>query len=262
MNWIVAEMEELLSDGSLQIQSPDHRYHHIQKTLKPVLGQSLSVTLLHQKRAVFTVSHLDSKCVILAPTECENGSSDPDERFPASFVIALPRPKVIRRIVRGLSALRVREIEFYHCESVEKSYWSSHELVPENLKAAIREGISFHGHPHPTEVRLHRRFRPFVEDNLMLRKEQTLFLDPDAKSILGADAQKAKGTREPQRRTFLFGPEGRLNAFELKWFRDHFQTASLGDLILPTEIAVTFVASAFIMKSMSNELGAATNVEI
>ena len=54
--------------------------------------------------------------------------SDPPPKIPLTVVLALPRPKVLNRILLDLTSLGVSRIVLLNSWRVEKSYWSSPAL--------------------------------------------------------------------------------------------------------------------------------------
>ena len=62
---------------------------------------------------------------------------DPPVRFDLRLVLALPRPKALRRILQVCAAIGVRSIHLINSRRVEKSYWGSHVLLAPRLEAEL-----------------------------------------------------------------------------------------------------------------------------
>ncbi len=124
-------------------------------------------------------------------------------------LLAVPRPKVLRRLLASAAALGVDRLVLLNAARVEKSYFLSPVLTPLRRAAALREGLEQAKDTHPPDVHVFERFRPFVEDTLegLLGPGTRLLLDPGpeplAPSVPGAG-----------RVTLAIGPEGGWVPFE------------------------------------------------
>jgi hypothetical protein len=58
--------------------------------------------------------------------------------LPLTVVLALPRPKMLRRILRALAEVGVKELHLINSYRVEKSYWQSPLLAPTALRLPAR----------------------------------------------------------------------------------------------------------------------------
>src|SRR5207244_2651447 len=67
--------------------------------------------------------------------------ADPPPALTLALVAALPRPKVLNRVVAGATSMGVKRILFINAWRVEKSYWSSPRLSPGNLRAQAIAGL-------------------------------------------------------------------------------------------------------------------------
>ena len=60
--------------------------------------------------------------------------------LPVDLVVALPRPKVLRRVLQHAAAWHVRSVALVNSWRVDKSYWGSPLLAPEALRAELVVG--------------------------------------------------------------------------------------------------------------------------
>jgi RsmE family RNA methyltransferase len=134
----------------------------------------------------------------------------PPPRLPLIVVLALPRPKMLRRILRTLAETGVQSLHLIHSEAVQKSYWQSDLLRTATLDGYLRSGLEQVRDTRPPEVSLHRRFRPFAEDLLptLCAGRRALIAQP------GAPTPCPAGTGAPA--LLMLGPEGGYSAFELQ----------------------------------------------
>ena len=90
--------------------------------------------------------------------------ASPRHRF--DLILALPRPKMLRRIFRAVAEFGVHHLHLINTARVEKSYWHSPLLHPDKINAALFAGMERSMDTILPVVSQHRRFRPFVEDQL------------------------------------------------------------------------------------------------
>lgn len=160
---------------------------------------------------------------------------------PVDLVLALPRPKALRRILRLVAAMGVRRLTLVNAWRVEKSYFSSPVLEPAAIERELLLGAEQGATARLPEVRIERLFVPYVE-----RLEEEVLGGPPAGPRLvahpGAPAGAtplAKALRRGGEALLAIGPEGGWIEDELGSFsRAGFEQVSLGPWILPTEAAV------------------------
>ena len=158
----------------------------------------------------------------------------PPKKLPLRLVLALPRPKMLRRILRTIAELGVPELHLINSYRVEKSYWQSPALEQDTVRDYLLQGLEQSRDTQVPLVHQHRAFRPFVEDHLptMIRGRHALLAHPGGQSSC---------PRNIDGNTLLIiGPEGGLIPYEL----DKIESAgceivSLGPRILRVETAVT-----------------------
>jgi RsmE family RNA methyltransferase len=161
---------------------------------------------------------------------------DPPPVVPLRLILALPRPKVVHRIVADASSMGIKEIDLINSWRVEKSYWSSPLLSHDRLNAQARLGLEQAGDTVMPDIRLHRFFCNFVRDVLPaeLGGRVALLADPSGEEGL------PQSTGNPV--TLALGPEGGFIEREIASFREvGFTTVSLGARILRAETALPYL---------------------
>ena len=149
-------------------------------------------------------------------------------------MLALPRPKMLRRILRTIAELGVPELHLINSYRVEKSYWQSPVLKQGTLREYLLQGLEQSRDTQVPRVHHHHAFKPFVEDSLpgMIRGGNALLAHP---------GEHSPCPRHISGETLLvIGPEGGFIPYEV----DKLQSAgcnvvSLGPRILRVENAVT-----------------------
>ena len=158
----------------------------------------------------------------------------PPDKLPLSLVLALPRPKMLRRILRTIAELGVPELHLINSYRVEKSYWQSPALEQDTVRGYLLQGLEQSRDTQVPLVHQHRAFKPFVEDHLptMIGGRHALLAHPGGQSLC---------PRNIDGNTLLvIGPEGGLIPYELdKLESAGCEIVSLGPRILRVETAVT-----------------------
>ena len=227
MNLILLESADFVSEGRVQLF--DRRLLHVRKVHRAQVGDRLVVGLLDGAIGEGVVTRLDASVLELSVTL--NGAPPP--RAPVLLLLALPRPKALRRILQHVSTLGVEEVVLLNAYRVEKSFWSSPILSPASIDQALRLGLEQARDTRRPRVRLCRRFKPFVEDELpgLSAGRRRLLAHPYAGPC-------PRGVSEPL--ALAVGPEGGWIDYERGLLASvGFEEVSLGNRILRTESAIS-----------------------
>jgi len=100
------------------------------------------------------------------------------------LVLALPRPKVLARLLVDAAAAGVKAIDLIGAWRVEKSYWHSPVLTDERMREHLIVGLEQGGDTVLPLVRSHRLFKPFVEDILPVTAAGTTMLLADPRASM------------------------------------------------------------------------------
>ena len=79
-------------------------------------------------------------------------------------LLALPRPKVLRRLWAQFAALGVGQIILTNAERVERHYFDTHVLTSDCYRPLLVEGLQQARDTRLPIVSIHRRFKVLVED--------------------------------------------------------------------------------------------------
>lgn len=157
MNLVLLFPEDFVSRDRVRLQG--RRLEHVRVVHRAAEGGSLRVGLLDGPIGTGTVLRLDAEVLELAVTL----DHAPPAKLPISLVLALPRPKVLNRVLASAASLGVARIALVNAWKVEKSYWSSPRLDPANLRQQLVLGLEQGRDTVLPELRIERLFRPFVE---------------------------------------------------------------------------------------------------
>jgi RsmE family RNA methyltransferase len=158
---------------------------------------------------------------------------DPPAGLSLTVVLALPRPKVLRRVLYSMSVMGVKRIILVNAARVEKSYWQSPFLREDWIMRQLVLGLEQARDTLLPKVLLKPRFKPFAEDELPGMCADTLKLVAHPSSMLTCPSMVQKPV------TLAIGPEGGYIPYEIEQFVVlGFKPVSLGKRILNVETAV------------------------
>jgi 16S rRNA (uracil1498-N3)-methyltransferase len=229
VNLIILESSELGALGEVTLR--DVRAAHLLRVLGVRPGAFIRVGLLDGPFGTGEVTHTTDDAVTLS---CTLEPSTPS-RPPVDLLLALPRPKVLRRLWAQLAALGVGRIMVTNAARVERNYFDTHVLDPAFYRALLIEGLQQARDTRLPLVTVHRQFRVFVEDHLNGFFSDGIRLVADPRSqVRVRDA--AGGAAD--RHLLAVGPEGGWNDFELDLLEQHgFRTVGIGPRTLRVDTA-------------------------
>lgn len=230
MNVILLEPDEVSDDGAVTLSGA--RGQHLLTVLKVAPGQIVRLGVIDGGSGVATVRSVADGTVRL---QCQFDTPAPP-RPPVDLLLALPRPKVMRRLWAQLAALGVGQIILTNAARVERHYFDTHVLTPECYKPLLIEGLQQARDTRLPQVSIHKQFRVLIEDQLddLSQNSLRLVADPHRGARL-TDLVR----QHPGRRVLLaVGPEGGWNDFELSLFAEHrFHAVGMGPRTLRSDTA-------------------------
>jgi 16S rRNA (uracil1498-N3)-methyltransferase len=237
MNLILLEAAEISISGDVTLD--DARGVHLTRVLKVGAGQQIRVGLLDGAIGTGTVTDVRDRGVTL---RCEFNAPRPS-RPRVDLLLALPRPKVMRRLWPQLAAIGVGQIILTNAERVERDYFDTHVLSAETYGPLLIEGLQQARDTRLPIVSVHRRFKVLVEDDLDgLFGGVRLVGDPQSEARVASALVDAN---RDQRVLVAIGPEGGWNDFELRLLQAHgFQAVGMGPRTLRTDTACVALLSA------------------
>lgn len=231
LNLILLFPGDFIGDGVVRLAG--RRLAHVTSVHRAAVGDELVVGIAGGGVGRGAVTRLDAEAVEMRVTI----DRQPPKPLDATLVLALPRPKVLNRVIAGATSMGVKRIYLVNAWRVEKSYWKSPKLADENLHLQKVLGLEQARDTILPSIELRRFFRPFVEDELPAIIEGTTALVPHPGS--GAMLQAADKV------TFAIGPEGGFIQEEIASLqRIGFTPVSLGPRILRVETAVAVALAA------------------
>jgi RsmE family RNA methyltransferase len=210
MNLVLLFDEDFIRRDRVRLQG--RRLKHITEVLRASVGQELTVGLLNGAVG-------RGKITVLEPSALEMEVAldlHAPPPLPVTLVLALPRPKMLKRVLVAASSMGVKKIYLINAFRIEKSFWKSPLLHEEKMREFLLYGLEQAKDTLMPEVSLRPLFRPFAEDELPGVAKETL-------TLVAHPAADQPCPREVRRRvTLAVGPEGGFIPYELE------KLASLG----------------------------------
>jgi 16S rRNA (uracil1498-N3)-methyltransferase len=231
VNLLLLEPGELRDDGEAHLTG--RRARHACEVLRCRPGDEIGVGVVGGPTGRAEVLATGPEELVLRATLTE----PPPPPSPVSLLLALPRPKVLRRVLQATAAMGVKRLVLLGAYRVEKSYWGSPSLAPDAIRAELLLGLEQGKDTRLPEVLPERFFKPFVEDRL----EATfgagrLVADPGAPRRLEALPRPGGPV------CVAIGPEGGWTPYEATELgRRGFSPFSLGPRPLRVDQAVPFI---------------------
>ena len=228
MNLLLLHPDDFVSEEEVLLTG--RREQHAREVLKVQVGEALRVGRLGGDVGEGEVLEAGPGQLRLRVAL----SSPPPPRPGVDLILAIPRPKQLKRVVTAVASLGVDRLVLLNAARVERSYFDSKVLAPGFLTSLVEQGLEQARDTVPPEILLRERFRPFVEDELahLFPESERLVPHPSAERPLGP-------SRDGRRTVLAVGPEGGWVPFELELLsRQGFIQVSVGPRILRTETVV------------------------
>ena len=215
-------------------QLTGRRQLHLQTVMKASEGDRIPVGLVNGMMGMGEILRLTDNEVELAVTL----DSPPPAALPLTLVLAMPRPKMFRRVLQTATALGVKDIWLLNAWKVEKSFWQTPWLSDEALAENMALGLEQAMDTVMPRVTVRQRFKPFVEDELpaLIEGRTALVAHP------GTDDACPAQINEPA--LLCIGPEGGFIPYEVEKLQQAgCRAVHLGPRILRVETAVPVLVS-------------------
>ena len=119
MNLILLFEENFIGDNTVEIRG--ERAKHIIGIHKPLPGKEFTVGLLNGKIGKGKLLKTEENTVKMEINLTEN----PPAQAPVTLLVALPRPKTLKKVLQASTSIGVKKIIFFESWKVDKSYWKA-----------------------------------------------------------------------------------------------------------------------------------------
>jgi len=231
MNCVLIEPGDVSAEGVARLRG--ERARHVLHVLKKQRGDTFLAGMLHGPLGLSTIVEVSDQCLLVTVPE------GPTPLVPRTDVIlALPRPKVMKRLWAPLASLGLGNITVIGAERVEACYFDSH-AVDENLyRPRLIEGLEQARDTRLPVVRIMPSFDRFAARELPSLPGDAIRLiaHPGAP---GRVSDSVAGAAPDARIVVAIGPEGGWTPDERAAFVDAgFHEIGLGPRALRTDTAV------------------------
>ncbi|MDY0267458.1 16S rRNA (uracil(1498)-N(3))-methyltransferase [Trichloromonas sp.] len=227
MNLILLFPEDFVAPDRVLLTG--RRLRHVLEVHRAAVGESLCVGEAGGLIGSGRVLRLEESGLEMAVAF----EQKPPPPLPVTLLLALPRPKVLKRVLLTVTSLGVKRIVLLNSVRVEKSYWKSPALFGEGLREPLILGLEQARDTVLPEVLLKPLFKPFVEDELPALSAGTICLVAHPPAQLSCPREVSGPV------TLAVGPEGGFIPYEIGKLQEAgFVPRALGERILRVETAV------------------------
>ncbi|HET8705879.1 MAG TPA: 16S rRNA (uracil(1498)-N(3))-methyltransferase [Pseudomonadales bacterium] len=228
MNLVILHASELQNPARVTLS--DRRAQHILSTHRVSEGDTLRVGQLNGLMGSGRVLAVSANSVTLDVTL----DTAPPAAHDVILLLALPRPKMLKRIFQAITTLGIKQLYLINSYRVEKSFWDSPWLKPEAVEQQLILGLEQAKDTQLPRVELRKRFKPFIEDELPALAHQRQCWLPHP----GSDTALPKSISPPA--MIAIGPEGGFIPYEVDFLqKSGFTPVHMGERILRVDTAVT-----------------------
>jgi len=204
---------------------------HLRTHLNVQVGDRLKVGIREGQRYLTEVLMVSDSVIQVTPIQTEPVPA----KLPVTLIVAMPRPKVLRRLIMDSVTIGVEKIVLLHSYRVDKSYWQTPFL--QQIDQYVTLGLEQAGDTVAPKIEIYKRFKPFVEDVL-----PTLITAERPAYVAHPYAGMTMPNAITHACTVLIGPEGGFIPYEIDLLeKNGCQAVSLGNRILRTETAIPYI---------------------
>lgn len=214
------------------------RAEHIRNVLRSKPGDTLKAGVFNGLSGHGVIRSVEKGSVLLDSFIFD---SPPPPPLPIVLAVALPRPQSLKKVLHFAASAGVPELILFQSARVEKSYWNSSVLHPEELESELTEGMEQGCTTRMPVIRFYRTFREFIR----AANER----DGEFHKIVAHPVPEQPFTTKPAADKVLLtiGPEGGFLPSEIAAFESNgFQKFSCGKHILRVEFACAFLCGMLI----------------
>ncbi|MCM2319809.1 MAG: 16S rRNA (uracil(1498)-N(3))-methyltransferase [Pseudomonas sp.] len=229
MNLLLLEDGDFVAEGRALLRG--RRLKHLHEVHRAEAGDNLRVGRLAGLMGEGRLLRLDAD---EAEIEILTLDQPPPAKLPLTLLLALPRPKMLKRVLQTVASMGVPRLVLLNSYRVEKSFWQTPFLQPEAIREQLILGLEQARDTVLPEVLIEKRFKPFVEDRLPGLAAGSLGLVGHP----GAWPACPRAVDAPV--TLAIGPEGGWIPYEVDKLQEAgLAPVQLGERILRVETAVT-----------------------
>ncbi|QOD13390.1 16S rRNA (uracil(1498)-N(3))-methyltransferase [Psychrobacter sp. 28M-43] len=240
MNCILLPTKNLSADAA-KIDALS-QVSHVTKVLGAKIGDTLKIGQIGGNLGSAVIEDITAASIQLSNVQL---NTVPPAKLDLTVILALPRPKVLRRLIMDMTALGVRDIILINSYRTQKSYWQSPML--ERIDEFVLEGLQQSIDTIVPSITLQKRFKPFVEDSLAsLMSNPAIVAHPYSQQSFSEFLQQQPSRELPS--IVCIGAEGGWIDYEIELLSAQGCTpVHIGSRILRTEAAVNAILGQWLL---------------
>ena len=230
MNLLLVEPGELGPDATVALA--DRRAEHLRRIIGVTVGQTVRAGIVGGGVGTAEVTADDGttmslRLVLTAPASVP---------LPIELVLAVPRPKVLTRVIETAAAFGVMRIDLTNAWRVDKSYLASPRLADAAVAYALRFGAEQGATTHIPPLAIHDRFMGLLDARWPAASAGT----PATRLLAHPGAPPIEQATLTWPLAIAIGPEGGWIQREIDTFVERgFTPVSIGGPILRVEAALS-----------------------
>ena len=215
---------------------------HVTKVLGAKISDTLKIGQIGGNLGTAVIEDITADSIQLGNVQLNTA---PPAKLDLTVILALPRPKVLRRLIMDMTALGVRDIILINSYRTQKSYWQSPML--ERIDEFVLEGLQQSIDTIVPSITLQKRFKPFVEDSLAsLMSSRAIVAHPYSQQSFSEFLQQQPSRELPS--IVCIGAEGGWIDYEIELLSAQGCTpVHIGSRILRTEAAVNAILGQWLL---------------
>lgn len=119
MNLLLLAPEDIHSNNGVNptAEVSGRQAQHLLQTNKVIVGDTIKAGIVNGQMGTATVTHIEDQRISLAL----NLHSQPPAPLPLTLIMALPRPKMLKRTLQTIATMGVKRLYFINSYRVEKA---------------------------------------------------------------------------------------------------------------------------------------------
>lgn len=232
MNLVMLEEKDFIDDAHVVLK--DRRFRHLTSINRVTQQDQLVCGILNGPMGFGIITKISDAFLEMNV----HLDREPPKPLPITLVLALPRPKMLRRIIESVTSMGVKKTYLINSWRVEKSFWQSPALEESDLRKHMILGLEQSRDTVLPRIYQKRFFTQFVKEELPLisKNSQCIIAHPKSSNICPSGVHKDI--------TLVIGPEGGFIDIEIETLeKQGFLSYHVGQRILKVETAVPYIIS-------------------
>ena len=128
----------------VRLRQSDERFEHLRQVLKKTnKGDEFKATILNERLATGRILSYDEdeRSVLIEILSTKEEEAKEEKMVTVSLILAMPRPKVLRRLLSVFAQFGVENVHMFSAEKTERCYFQSEVLTEDVLVREFTRGV-------------------------------------------------------------------------------------------------------------------------